>query len=241
MIKQKRVHYLLFALVVIFVISFLGACSFIATPTPTAPPPTATATPIITPTPPAGWTIHTQPHFQIALPNSWQEFPLDDATLKNAIDAASTDNPYLADTLRAILTTGQNKNFVLYAADKTNAAGPTVVDNLSISRTAIPSGTSIEQAVRQYANALPQVLKGAKVVAFDAPIEVNGQKAGEVDYDLPLVNAGGQVVTLRGVQFLFVPDSGDAYVVTVTGDAAGADKFMLLARQIERSFVSKGP
>ncbi len=236
---RTLVKYVPLTLIAILLCSFLGACSFIATPTPTIPPPTATLTPVITPTPPAGWTIHTKPGLQIALPNSWQEFPLDDATLKSAIDAASTNNPHLANTLNGILTTGQNKNFVFYAADQATAANGNIIDNLSVSRTTVPAGTSVDQAVRQYAEALPQILKGAKVIAFDAPMQINGQMAGEVDYDLPLVNGTGQVVNARGVQFLFVPTSGDAYVVTVTGDATNADKFMPLARQIGKSFLIK--
>jgi hypothetical protein len=225
-------------LAVIALGALLSACGLTGTPTPTFPPPTATPLPRTTPTPPTGWNIHSKPAFQIALPSSWQEIPLDDSSLKNAIDAASNDNPYLADTLRGILTSGQNKNLVFYAADE---ASTVVITNVSISRTSIPNGTSVEKAAHDYADALPQLLQGAKLVVVDAPLEVNGQQAGEVDYDLPLVNPGGQVVTLRGVQYLFVSSSGDAYVVTVTGDASAADKFVPLARQIAKSFMSAKP
>lgn len=216
----------------------LGACSVISTPTPTVPLPTATPTRIPLPTAPAGWSIHKNASIQISLPDTWQEIPLDEAGLKGEIDAATADNPYLATMLRSILESGQFKSFLFYAADK---ASTNVINNVSIARTTVPNATSVDRAARDYADALPQVLKGAKLVAIDTPLVINGQNAAEVDYDLPLVNAAGQVVTLRGVQYLVLPNSGNAYVVTATGDAANEEKFVPLARQIGRSFAVVAP
>ncbi len=231
---QSRAALVIAALLLVL----LGACNVINTPAPTVPPPTVTPTPIVFPTAPAGWSVHKNASFQISLPGSWQEIPLDEAGLKSEIDAATADNPYLATMLRSILESGQFKSFLFYATDKTSTD---VINNVSIARTTIPNATSVDRAAREYADALPQVLKGAKLVAIDTPLEINGQNAAEVDYDLPLVNAAGQVVTLRGVQYLVLPNSGNAYVITATGDAANEEKFVPLARQIGHSFAVAAP
>ncbi len=231
MIRKKTLFLFLSVLPLILV---LGACSSNTTPAPTVAPRTPTRVPVSTPTPPAGWSIHTRPGFQLALPSSWQELPLDDAALKSMIDSASNDNPHLAVLLSSILTSGQNKNLLFFAADKT--AGP-VVTNVTITRTDLSNYTGVDQAVRQYAQSLPDVIKGAKLISIDAPLDINAAKGGEIIYDLPLVNASGQVVTVRGIQYLVLTPSGQTYVVTVTGDSSDGDKLIPLARQIGRSFV----
>ncbi len=186
------------------------------------------------PTAQAGWTIHHGAGFQIALPSSWQEIQLDDTTLRQEIETASRDNPHLADQLTGILSSGQNKNFVFYAVDTLSKG--LVVSNLSVARTTVPAGMPVSQVVEAFAGALPQLLKGSRVVAQNAPLNLNGQQAGEVDYDLPLVNSAGQLVTVRGIQYIFLPKSGDAYIVTVSGDAAQADQWVLQAKLIAQSF-----
>ncbi len=209
-------------------------------PAPTPVPPTVTPTPTLPPpTSAAGWSSHQKDAFQITLPSSWQEIQMGDAALKQAIDAASSDNPHLADTLRGILTSGQNKNFEFYAVDSKSPG--VIVTNVSVARTTVPPGTTAAQAAQQFADSLPQLLKGAKLVEVRGPLEINGVHAGEVDYDLPLVNPAGQVVTVRGVQTLFVPTSGNGYVVTVTGDASQANQFVPLAREIAQSFWLANP
>lgn len=216
----------------------LGACNVLSSPTASAPTPTSTLVHAPAPSPPAGWSAHDGPSFKISLPDSWAPISLDEPTLKKEIDAASSDNPHLAVTLKAILDSGQFKSFVYYAVDKT---ATNIVSNVSVVRTPSPAGSSVEQIERDYAQSLPQVLKGAKLVAMESALEINGLKTGEIDYDLPLVNSAGQVVTLRGVQFILFPDSGDAYVVTVTGDAAAQDTLVPLARQIGHSFFLTTP
>jgi hypothetical protein len=227
-----------FLLAAIPLLLWLGGCSAVTLPGPTGIPATATLPPAVVPTPPTDWNLHYGPSFQIAIPPSWEQIALDETTLKSQLDAASTDNPHLANTLKAILDTGQFKSFLFYAADKT---GTMITSNVSVTRTQTPSGASAEQIGRDYAQALPQVLKGANLVAMETALTINGKSAAEVDYDLPLVNAAGQVVILRGVQYLFFVDPGDAYVVTVTGDASDQERFVPLARQIGRSFFLTSP
>jgi hypothetical protein len=226
------------SIIVIALLIFLSACNVVSTPTPTVPPSTATPTPLVPPTAPAGWSVHKNASFQISLPGSWQEIPLDEARLKSEVDAASANNPHLADLLRGILEGGQFKSLLFYATDRTST---NVISNVSLTRTTLPNSTSVDQAARDYAQALPQILKGAKLVAIDTPLDINGQQGAEVDYDLPLVNVAGQVVTLRGVQYLVVLNAGNAYVVTVTGEAAKEESFVPLARQIGRSFALVAP
>lgn len=214
------------------VLALLCACTFISTPGPTTTLPSPTL-PLVTPTPPAGWQIHNGPSFQLSMPSSWEQVSLDEVTLKNEINGAASNNPHLADTLRSILDTGRYKSFLFYGID--NSASE-ITRNVSVIRTPRPDGSSIEQTERDYAEALPSVLKGSRLVAIETALEINGHKAGEVDYDLPIVNAAGAVVTLRGVQYLFFTNTTDTYVVTVTGDASDQEAFVPLARQVGRSF-----
>ncbi len=215
----------------------LCGCGSSPPPIPFLTVATPTATPLILPTPPPAFTVHRSVGFQIALPDSWKEIALDEYALKNSIDAASNENPHLADTLRGILESGQSKSLAFYAADTQST---NVVSNLALARGALASGASLEQSAQDYATALPGVLKGAKVLNAPAVFQVNGLSAAEVDYDLPLVNSSGQLITLRGVQFFYATRSGELYVATLTGDGADAEKFTGVARQIGNSFVVVG-
>ncbi len=221
-------------LIAVALVAALTACGG---PNPILPLSTPTRPPIVFPTPPPGWTVHAKSSFQLALPESWREFPLEETALRDALDRASVNNPHLSDTLRALLESGQHKSLTFYAADTASAG---VVGNVAVTRATLASGTAIEQTANDYANALPQLIKGAKVIAARVPLDINGLSAAEIEYDIPLVNAGGEVVTLRGVQFIFLLDSGGLYLVTVTGDAA-VPSFNVLAQQIGRSFVGVQP
>jgi hypothetical protein len=221
------------ALVAIF---FLNACDAAQTATPL---PDATLIPtrqtVIFPTPAPGWSIYSRATYQIALPDSWQEVKLQETDLKNAIAAAQESNPPLADQLNALLASGQYKTFLFYAADKTPAS---VTRNVSITRLPSVQVNDIQALAKAYADALPNIVRGAKVNEVQAPLKINGMDAAAFVYDVALVDNGGKLTTLRGVQYLYLLATGDAYVVTVTGDAADAEKFMPLARQIATSFAA---
>ncbi len=230
--SRARVALLSFSLMLV---ALLAACGTSQTPTLAVPVATAMPAAAFTPTPPEGWTIHSQPDFQVALPASWQELPLDEAALQSLTDQASNDNPHMADLLRDLIASGQAKDLQFFAVDKTSS---TVISNISVTRASLPAGTTMDQAIRDYAETLPQLLKGARLVSFDVAVEINGQQAGEIVYDLPLVNPAGQVATVRGMQYLIAAKSGQPYVVTVSGDATDADRFMPLAREIGRTFLA---
>jgi hypothetical protein len=218
----------------------LEACSVFPTPGPTEPPPTSTAIPATpTPTPPAGFTIRQAQGFRIDLPDAWKAVTLDDATLKQEIDTASTDNPHLADALRGILSSGQNKSMLFYAANPSSTGE--IVDSVTVVRTTLAAGTTAEQATGDFANNLPNVMKGAKLVMYEPRMQINGLDSGEVDYDMPLVNSAGRVVKVRGVQFVIGTGAGEAYIITLVGDAAHEGEFVPLARTIGRSFLVAGP
>jgi|GEM_PF-3284549 hypothetical protein len=224
------------ALAAIFV---LNACD--AAPTAT-PLPTATLTPtrqaVVFPTPAPGWSIYSRATYQIALPDSWQEVKLQETDLNNAIAAAQESNPPLADQLNTLRESGQYKAFLFYATDKTPAP---VTRNVSITRLPSVQVNDIQALAKAYADALPNVVRGAKVSEVQAPLQINGMDAAALVYDVALVDNGGKLTTLRGVQYLYLLASGDAYVVTVTGAAADAEKFMPLARQIATSFAAGTP
>ncbi len=246
---QKRRRTLIYVLMALFAaLVLIDAAMFLFKNNPSATPPVAvgpTATALTTtaeavipsPTAKSGWTVYNETGFQISLPETWQKVQLDDATLTQEIDDASKNNPHLADQLRGILSSGQNKKFLFYGVD--TATKSLVVNNVSVARTTVPSGITAGQAAQQFSDALPQLLKGAKVVATNPPTQINGVQAAEVDYDLPLVNAGGQLVTVRGIQYIIVPSTGDAFVITVSGDASEADQWTPQARQISQSFQIK--
>lgn len=203
-----------------------------------APTPAPTRRPIIVPTTPAGWTPYSRSTYQIALPDAWHEIKLNEAELKRAISSAQENNPPLAEQLRALLESEQYKSFVFYALDESSAP---MLRNVSVARIGLEGTNDLETYAKQYADALPNVIRGAQVVEVQSPLVVNGIRAASLVYDISLVNASGDLQTLRGVQYLYLLESGDAYLVTVTGDASDEKKFVPLARDIATSFVGVTP
>lgn len=232
-----------FALVACGALLILNACDERQTTTPeNTPTSNATTAPtrrqVTFPTPAPGWSIYSRSTYQIALPDSWQEIKLQETELKNAIAAAQDSNPPLAEQLRTLLQSGQYKGFIFYATEKNRAA---VTRNVSIARSTLAGGQDLQTFAKAYADALPNLVRGAKVSEVQAPLKINGINVAAFVYDVPLVDNAGNLTTLRGVQYLYVLEGGDAYLVTLTGDAADAEKFMPLARQIATSFVAVTP
>lgn len=222
-------------------LAFSTACGGETTPTaPTPPAQTVTPTrrPVIIPTIPAGWTPYSRSTYQIALPDTWQEVKLGETELKTAIASAQENNPPLAEQLRTLLDSGQHNAFVFYALDKNTVDG---VRNVSIARIDLEGTNDLTAYAKAYADTLPNTVRGSKVAAVQVPLRINGIDAAEVVYDVSLVDSGGTLVTLRGLQYIYVLESGDAYLVTVTGGASDAEKFTPLARQIATSFVGVTP
>lgn len=224
------------ALLILAVISACGGEPE-STPTPSATL-APTRRPVIVPTLVPGWTPYSRSAYQIALPDSWEEVKLTEEQLKSAITTAQEDNPPLAEQLRALLESGQYDSFLFYGVDK--SGGP-VVSNVSITHLGLEGTNDLQSFAESYTAALPNVVRGSKVIQMQSPLRVNGIDAASLTYDVPLVDGAGNLVTLRGVQFLFMLDSGDAYLVTVTGDAQDAATFEPLAQQIATSFVAVTP
>jgi hypothetical protein len=158
--------------------------------------------------------------------------------LKSAISTAQANNPPRAEQLRTLLESGQYKSLAFYAVEQ--AATP-AVRNVSITRLSLAGTNDLQAYMKSYAEALPNVIRGAQVQEVQAPLRVNNMNAASIVYDVSLVDSAGTLTTLRGVQFLYLLDAGDAYLVTITGDAKDAVKFMPLARQIATSFVGLTP
>lgn len=230
--------YLVLSAVVIVTLSACGGESENTAPTLPAATVAPTRRPVIVPTPPPGWTPYSRSAFQIALPNTWQEVKLSGAELKNAITAAQENNPPLAEQLRALLESGQYDAFLFYGADKNGAS---VAQNVSVTHVALEGTNDLSAFAESYAKTLPNVMRGAQVLEVQSPLRINGIDAAAIVYNVPLVDGEGALLTLRGVQFLFLLDSGDAYLVTITGDGSDADAFMPLAQQIATSFVAVTP
>lgn len=197
-----------------------------------------TPAPLVIPTTPPGWTPYSRSTYQLALPDSWVQVKLDEQALKSAISAAQASNPPLAEQLRTLQESGQYKAFIFYAVE--NASAPPL-RNVAITRLSLSGTNDLQAYMKSYAETLPGVIRGAQVIEVQAPLRVNNMNAASIIYDVSLVDNAGTLTTLRGVQFLYLLDSGDAYLVTVTGDARDADKFTPLARQIATSFVGITP
>ncbi len=217
-------------------ITFLVACGGAETATPTVAVSTLAPTrrPLIVPTTPPGWTPYSRSSYQIALPDSWQEIKLSEADIKKAISDTQANNPPLADQLRILLESGQYKAFNLYAVGN-DAAG---WENVAVARVALEGTNDLQAFAKAYADALPDTVRGAKVVQVESQLTVNGMRAAAFVYDISIVDASETLTTLRGVQYLYVLDSGDSYMVTLTGKTNDANKFTTLARQIATSFVA---
>lgn len=237
---MERLAKLFGALLGVMLIGLTACGSNPETTTPVPPAQTVAPTrrPVIIPTIPAGWTPYSRSSFQIALPDSWQEVKLGEADLKAAIAAAQQNNPPLVDALSTLLSSGQYKTFTFYAIDKNNA---TSLENVSIARVALDGSEDFATFAKAYADALPNVVRGSKVIQAQPPTKINGINAAVIVYDVSLVDQSGNLATLRGVQYLYLLDSGDAYLVTVTGDGNNAASFMPLAQQIGTSFVAVTP
>lgn len=232
-----------FALIACGALTCLNACGEPQTTMPANTPTlNATAAPtrrvMTIPTAAPGWSMYSRSTYQIALPDSWQEVKLQENELKNAIASAQESNPPFAEQLRTLLESGQYKGFIFYATEKNRAA---VARNVSIARSTLAGSQDLQTFAKTYADALPNLVRGAKVKEAQAPLKINGINAAAFVYDVPLVDDAGNLTMLRGVQYLYVLEGGDAYLVTVTGDAADAENFMPLARQIATSFVGFMP
>lgn len=213
----------------------LSACSDSQTATIV---PVATASPthqlVTFPTPASGWKRFERSTYQIALPESWQEIRLQEDEIKNAINAAQENNPPLADLMRTLLESGQYKGFIFYAADK-NAAP--IARTVSIARSPLPPNQDVQSTAQAYAQMLPNLVRGSQVTNVQAPLKINGMDAAAFGYTVSLVDQGAKLATLRGAQFLYVLDSGDAYLVTLTGDASDT-AFETTARSIAETFAA---
>lgn len=217
----------------------LNGCGEAMTNTPA---PVVTAAPtrsaIVVPSAAPGWKLYTRSTYQLALPENWQEVKLQEEALRDAVVAAQDRNPPLAEQLRVLLESGQYKGFIFYAVENNSAP---IARTVSIARSSLPQGQSLGTLAQTYAKSLPDILRGANLIEMQAPLKINGMDAASFVYDVSLVDANGKLTTLRGMQFLYVLASGDAYLVTITGDAADAENFMPRARQIGASFVAMPP
>jgi hypothetical protein len=221
----------------IAVLVLTAACApidLLSTPTPARTPTAA----IVFPSPRPGWTVYSRSTYQLALPAAWRPIELDEAELRATIQAAQEANAPLAESLRALLESGRYRAFVFYAAATQPAA---VIQNVSVVRIAGAGTNDIQSFARATADALPGAARGARVEAVRAPLTVNGLDAAEIVYTLPVISGDGDLVNVRGVQYLYLLDSGDAYVMTVAGDATDGDAFTGLAREIALSFAAVPP
>lgn len=234
---ERQLRFLLFC-----VLLLLAACDTLKpaeTPVPISNP-TASPTrrPIIIPTTPAGWTPYSRSTFQIALPDSWQEVKLSEQELKATVASAQENNPQLAEQLRVLLESGQYQAFVFYAIEP---QGTGAGRNVSISRIELEGTNDLTAFVQAYAAELPNAVRGSKLVEVQSPLQVNSTRAAAIVYDLSLVDEQGNLKTVRGVQYLYQLDSGDAYLVTVSGELTEEAEFMPLAREIATTFVGLTP
>jgi len=164
------------------------------------------------PTAPVGYRLHVdrEDGFQIAVPEPWQEVPLD----PSALDEAARSNPGLAnmvDQARAAL----NQGGLFLAGDPRPTTG--FSPRVNLIRLDAP-GISLE-AIEPTMKAQLE-LAGATEVSTDRRSTPAGP-AVRGRYTVRVNTPAGVPVTARGAQY-FVVAGGTGYVLTVTaGDAAG--------------------
>ena len=150
-------------------------------------------------------------NFSIGTPSDWSQVSLSDPRAQAAIDQLVAQNPKLAATLGSSATLAAS-GIKFLAVDPSGGStvnvavqsAPGTPDNLSDS--------DLEEAVPDLTQGLKS--SGASVTGHQI-VTVNGRKAIEIQYDLPLTN-GGTAITVHGNAYVF-PTNDTVHTVSVVG------------------------
>jgi hypothetical protein len=154
--------------------------------------------------------------FSVSVPSAWQRVSLTDPAAIDAVKQMLARNPKLAPAVGNPddLASGGMK----YLAIDPSGSAVNVAVESDPGAPSNPSDSDLESGYPDLKSALE---KGGGTVTAHRLITVNGHRALQVKYDLPLQSAGATIV-LHATADAFLAKDTD-YLVTLAGDAAVTD------------------
>ena len=216
------------------------------TPTPTtAPPPTNTPTQSSSPTPantstplasptlthtptPEGWVKHTAGKIEIWLPNSWEEWEVTEDTLAIVNEALQEMTPQYADFMKEMLEQPEMMEALRIFAVDTEGEGA----NMNITEETLPIPLNINDFVSMMVQVYEEL--GAENISTRI-LELNGMKAAQAQYDLPIQVSGYGTIVFRDVQYVVLKGQ-KVYVISFTTDPQEYPTLLPTIEQIANSF-----
>jgi hypothetical protein len=210
------------------------------TPEPTATlMPTDTPSPTLSPTPeytatPSGWSKHTTAEFEIWLPESWRQWEITEETIPLIHEALLLANPAMAEMFaQAMMQPGAVDMFKMYAYD-TRGRGA----NLNVTGKALPLPVTIAQLMPQM-EASYQAMQ-VKNLSIEGDLEINGNPAGRIEFDIATAAGGGETETLRTLQYIVLSDTA-FYAITCGALADEFEENREIFERIMHSFALLAP
>ncbi len=154
-----------------------------------------------------GWVTHQIEEFELALPETWEIIPMDKEKLELIVKIMKETNPQWAAQIEMLLTTGLYEQFRLWAMDTESVD---LLTNVNVIYLPVP------MTARVYVTTVKKQLEGmgAKVVATDDDLEINGLQAGRIDYEIVVQTFGGDEILTIGIQYAIIVDVEGVYIVT---------------------------
>lgn len=173
--------------------------------------------------------------FAIALPPTWEQIDMDEATLDASLDAVSENNPEMAELVK-----GQARNLLLsgvkfYAFDLGPAAiSEGFASNVNVLKQTLPVTPSMEVFVQINVAQLEKMPNVIKPVTHQR-VKLASGTGEEIRYQLSMQVPTGDEVTLAITQVLALKGK-NAYVITCTTTVDRQQEYEAAFERISRSF-----
>lgn len=199
------------------------------TPVPTSTPqPTDTPAPTNTPTPsPEPWQTYAVPthNYFLALPPGWQELPLDETTLDEALAVLGDHNPQFAQLassgyVQTLLASGGTFWGVDLSVDSITKASPT---NMNVIVEERPSPVTIDFYISLSVGQIENLANVTSPIDTDIFV-LDGQEMGKLMYEMTLTMPDGTAVPFRTVQYVIVNDA-TVYIITLLADTSFSQSY----------------
>jgi len=198
-----------------------------------SPTPVHTSTPLATPTithtpTPEGWAKHTAGEIEIWLPNGWEEWEVTEDTLAIVYEAIQEMDSQFADAMEVMLEQPEMMESLRLLAIDTEGEGA----QMNITEDTLP----IPLSVNDFASIMIPVYEelGAQNISTRTP-EINGMKAAQIQYDLPMQIPGYGTFILKNIQYIVLKGQ-KAYVITFSTDQQEFPTLLPTIEQIANSF-----
>jgi hypothetical protein len=157
-------------------------------------------------------TVVKEPHygFSFRLPISWKQVPLDGGDVKSLLNAATHDDPALANSLDSEIVSQASKGMKVFAIGPVSGAGAPTVNVIVLSAAGSPSGRPFAQAAVAEAKIEYVQLSATSYQASVVTNQLGTTAMGS--YDLSTSGTGGHQF---GIQY-FVRHKSHIDVITVT-------------------------